>query len=151
MATSLNRREALVGIGAAAAVLAGCGPRRRPDTDSDVIVIGAGLSGLQAARLLESEGRSVTVLESRNRVGGRILSYRHIPGSPEAGGTSFGAGYARLMQVVQELGVGLVNLDPIRQSFNMRTLVLGGEIIPTADWPTHALNVLPEQAREFPP
>ena len=147
--TRLNRREALMGIGAAAAVLAGCA--RRPTTDSDVIVIGAGLSGLQTARLLESEGLTVTVLESRNRVGGRILSYRHIPGSPEAGGTSFGAGYARLMQVVQELGVGLVNLDAMVEFFRVRTLVLNGEIIPTEEWPAHELNPLPEQARQFPP
>ena len=138
-----------MGIGAAAAVLAGCA--RRPTTHGDVIVIGAGLSGLQAARLLESEGLSVTVLESRKRVGGRILSYRHIPGSPEAGGTSFGAGYARLMQVVQELGVGLVNLDPIRGFFNERTLALGGQIIPGGEWPEHELNVLPEAARQMMP
>ena len=147
--TQLNRRDALMGIGAAAAVLAGCG--RRATTDSDVIVIGAGLSGLQAARLLESEGLSVTVLESRNRVGGRVLSYRHIPGSPEAGGTSFGAGYARMMQVIEELGVGLVNLDPIRNFFTQRTLALGGQIIPAAEWPEHPLNVLPEQARQMMP
>lgn len=147
--TGLNRREALMGIGAAAALLTGCG--RRPATDSDVIVIGAGLSGLQAARLLESEGLRVTVLESRNRVGGRILSYRHIPGSPEAGGTSFGAGYARMMAVIEELGVGLVNLDPILALFNTRELALGGQIIPAAEWPTHELNVLPEGARQMMP
>ncbi len=145
----LNRREALIRIGAAAAVLAGCG--RRPTTQSDVIVIGGGLSGLQAARLLESEGLSVTVLESRNRVGGRILSYRHIPGSPEAGGTSFGAGYARLMQVAQDLGVGLVNLDPIRNFFSQRELALGGRIISAAEWPEHPLNVMPEPARQAMP
>lgn len=144
----LNRREALMGIGAAA-VLAGCG--RRAATDSDVIVIGAGLSGLQAARLMESEGLRVTVLESRNRVGGRVLSYRHVPGSPEAGGTSFGAGYARMMQVAQELEIGLVNLDPIRGFFAERTLALGGQIIAPADWPEHELNVLPEQARQTMP
>ncbi len=145
----LNRRQALQGIGAAAAVLAGCG--RQPTTDSDVIVIGAGLSGLQAARLLESEGLRVTVLESRNRVGGRVLSYRHIPGSPEAGGTSFGAGYARMMAVIQELGVGLVNLGPAVQFFNARELALGGQIIPAGEWPEHPLNVLPEAARDAMP
>ncbi|MCY3816934.1 MAG: FAD-dependent oxidoreductase [Gammaproteobacteria bacterium] len=158
-----NRRDAVKGIGATAFVLAGCGrsPSTEdnaaangnglPATDSDVIVIGAGLSGLQAARLLESEGLSVKVLESRNRVGGRVLSYRHIPGSPEAGGTSFGAGYARLMQVIQELGVGLVNLDAMVEFFRVRTLALNGEIIPMEEWPTHALNPLPEQSRQFPP
>ena len=147
--TGLNRREALMGIGAAAALLTGCG--RRPATDSDVIVIGAGLSGLQAARLLESEGLRVTVLESRNRVGGRVLSYRHIPGSPEAGGTSFGAGYARMMAVIQELGVGLVNLDPVRQFFDARELALDGRIISAAEWPENERNVLPEGARETMP
>lgn len=40
--------------------------------DTDVIVIGAGLAGLQAARRLEAEGHHVTVLESSNGVGGRI-------------------------------------------------------------------------------
>ena len=147
--TGLNRREALKGIGAAAALLSGCG--RRPTTESDVIVIGAGLSGLQAARLLESEGLRVTVLESRDRVGGRVLSYRHIPGSPEAGGTSFGAGYARMMAVIQELGVGLVNLDSVRQFFNARELALDGQIISAAEWPEHERNVLPEGARESMP
>ena len=158
-----NRRDAVKGIGATAFVLAGCGrsPSTEdnaaangnglPATDSDVIVIGAGLSGLQAARLLESEGLSVKVLESRNRVGGRVLSYRHIPGSPEAGGTSFGAGYARLMQVIQELGVGLVNLDAMVEFFRVRTLALNGEIIPMEQWPAHELNPLPEQSRQFPP
>ena len=147
--TGLNRREALMGIGAAAALLTGCG--RRPATDSQVIVIGAGLSGLQAARLLETEGLRVTVLESRGRVGGRVLSYRHIPGSPEAGGTSFGAGYARMMAVIHELGVGLVNLDPVRQFFNARELALDGRIISAAEWPEHERNVLPEGARETMP
>ena len=38
----------------------------------DVIVIGAGISGLKAAYDLCSKGYSVTVLESRNRTGGRV-------------------------------------------------------------------------------
>ncbi|WP_214468192.1 flavin monoamine oxidase family protein [Microbacterium flavescens] len=42
----------------------------------DTIVIGAGVSGLTAARLLASEGRRVVVLEARDRVGGRVVSDR---------------------------------------------------------------------------
>jgi monoamine oxidase len=57
-------------------------------TEADVIVIGAGLSGLYAARLLADEGAKVVVDEGRNRVGGRLESYRHLEGAPEAGGDS---------------------------------------------------------------
>ena len=38
----------------------------------DTIVIGAGVSGLTAARLLTKAGRRVVVLEARDRVGGRV-------------------------------------------------------------------------------
>ena len=42
-------------------------------TSADVIVIGAGMSGLKAALLLEAEGLDVRILEGRNRIGGRVL------------------------------------------------------------------------------
>ena len=43
-----------------------------------VIVIGAGLAGLTAARELEREQARVTVLEARDRVGGRVHTVRGI-------------------------------------------------------------------------
>lgn len=42
----------------------------------DAIVIGAGVAGLAAARLLENAGRQVVVLEARDRVGGRVWTDR---------------------------------------------------------------------------
>ncbi|BDV30932.1 flavin monoamine oxidase family protein [Microbacterium terricola] len=44
--------------------------------DFDTIVVGAGVAGLTAARLLAREGRTVVVLEARDRVGGRVWSDR---------------------------------------------------------------------------
>jgi len=41
-------------------------------TSADVIVIGAGMSGLNATRILEEQGLDVRVLEGRNRIGGRV-------------------------------------------------------------------------------
>lgn len=45
-------------------------------TDVDVVVIGAGVAGLAAARELREAHRTVAIVEARGRVGGRIYTYR---------------------------------------------------------------------------
>jgi monoamine oxidase len=55
---------------------------RRRETDADVIVVGAGVAGLEAARRLERARLSVIVVEARPRVGGRIDT-RRLTGWPE--------------------------------------------------------------------
>ena len=62
--------------------------KSKPEDVSDVIVIGAGLSGLYSAILMEETGLKVRVLEGRDRVGGRLFSARDVEGNPEWGGDS---------------------------------------------------------------
>ncbi|TCD01565.1 FAD-dependent oxidoreductase [Pedobacter psychroterrae] len=42
------------------------------DKDADVIIIGAGLAGLTAAKVLKTAGKSIKILEASDKVGGRI-------------------------------------------------------------------------------
>ena len=51
-----------------------------------VAVIGAGISGIQAALLLQAQGAEVIVFEARNRVGGRIETISDYGAIYEAGG-----------------------------------------------------------------
>uniref|UniRef100_A0A0X3PR80 Amine oxidase domain-containing protein n=1 Tax=Schistocephalus solidus TaxID=70667 RepID=A0A0X3PR80_SCHSO len=50
-----------------------------PEDKFDVIVLGAGISGLAAAKVLSKEGLKVVVLEARTRYGGRIHTISHLP------------------------------------------------------------------------
>ena len=76
--------------------------------DCDVIVIGAGLSGLAAARALEAGGADVRVLEARDRVGGRTLN-QSVGERPEdvveVGGQWVGPGQNEVLGLVAELGI----------------------------------------------
>ncbi len=146
----LDRRSLLKTMGAAP-LLAAIPNVVRALNDSDVIVIGAGLSGLNAALLLEGEGVNLTVLEGRDRAGGRVKSLRNIPGNPDVGGTAFGPGYARLVDAARTHGVDLIDITPVVPYFFRRELILDDEVIPATDWPGHRLNPFPEPFREVMP
>ncbi|ALJ01140.1 flavin monoamine oxidase family protein [Rufibacter tibetensis] len=76
-------------------------------TGQDVIVVGAGLSGLAAAYYLKQKGIHALVLEARERCGGRILTVKGEGNDTpvEMGATWFADKHTYLVQLLQELGL----------------------------------------------
>ncbi|HEX4745984.1 MAG TPA: NAD(P)/FAD-dependent oxidoreductase [Gaiellaceae bacterium] len=75
---------------------------------TDVIVVGAGLAGLAAARDLVRGGADVLVLEARDRVGGRVEQVSVDDRRPvQLGGELIGHGHRAYLGLVEELGLTL--------------------------------------------
>ena len=71
-----------------------------------VVVVGAGLAGLSAARRLVELGAEVEVIEARDRVGGRTEGGHTSDGTPvELGGQWLGPTQTRMYELVEELGL----------------------------------------------
>jgi monoamine oxidase len=105
----------LLGAGAAGAAAgalpgtAGAAARRRTRR-ADVVVVGAGLAGLTAARELVKKGKSVIVLEANNRPGGRVWTHHLSDGEgTERGGAYVGPTQNHIIGLAKELGIGTVS------------------------------------------
>ncbi|MET8451133.1 FAD-dependent oxidoreductase [Streptomyces sp. NPDC005209] len=110
----LSRRSLLGGAAAAAgaaglsatAASAASAASAAATRTADVCVVGGGLAGLTAARDLVAGGRSVVVLEARDRVGGRVVNLKLANGGvTEGGGEFIGPTQDRLRALADSLGV----------------------------------------------
>jgi monoamine oxidase len=137
-------RRSLVVTTAASLISHGSYAAKNPD----VIVIGAGLSGLQAAQLLEEAGLKVTIIEANNRLGGRVRTLVDKPEHPESGGSEVGPMYARVLDQIQRFGLDTRTWQADKLDF---ALNIGGTLMSAKEWPTSAQNKLPEALRKIPP
>lgn len=135
-----NRRVFLAGIGlaAASAVMASCSSAAGPGT-ADVVVVGAGLSGMCAARELIRRGKSVTVLEARDRVGGRMIRKSVMGGGwIDLGGQWIGPTHTAVLALADSLGVK--HFDFYSEG---RTTVSYRDAVSTIDGPLPPATPLP--------
>jgi monoamine oxidase len=80
--------------------------------DADVVVLGAGMAGLAAARVLGERGLRVVVVEAQERVGGRILSRQVESGGVVELGAEFVHGRPpELWALIEEAGVQTAERD----------------------------------------
>ncbi|SEB83078.1 flavin monoamine oxidase family protein [Streptomyces sp. TLI_105] len=76
------------------------------EKSADVVIVGAGVAGLVAARDLVRSGTEVLVLEARDRVGGRLLNGELPGGAPiEVGGQWVGPTQHQALELIGELGL----------------------------------------------
>jgi monoamine oxidase len=149
MSHRLSRRQFLVATGAVAALGAtrAGGATRGPES-VDVAIVGAGLSGMNAALILSELGAKVRVLEADPRTGGRCLTKDTWFRTPDLGGAQIGRDYARVLDLSNRLGVKLGPGAHINAPYSF---VLGGQLVPASKWAESPLNRLEGKEREVPP
>ena len=112
-----------------------------------VIVIGAGLSGLRTAMLLQKIGFEVRVVEGRNRVGGRVFTLDHLSGHPEAGSNVIGPNYGRILDVANSLELTIEESPrPLTSGY-----IINGEKISRESWPASLQNPFPSDLKKITP
>jgi len=141
-------------FGAAAAAMALAPKARAEGAKSkilDVIVLGAGMSGLNTAWLLEQQGLTVLVLEGRKRVGGRVMTLMDQPGTPELGFNAMGAGYGRGLDAARRARVELYDAAPRFKKSYQQELVLGRKIVTRDQWAGSPANPFPAARKGMMP
>ena len=148
---NLPRRTMLKVGGAALASTASFRPLWAAQ-DPDVVVLGAGLAGLNAALLLEQFGLHVRVLEASARIGGRLHTLDDLPGRPEAGGSQIGSAYARVVSTAHQLGLKLETSarSPLLKDERLVYFV-NGKRLTRDEWSRSPDNPFPEALRGMPP
>lgn len=124
----MTRREMLQATLAASAglLLSSAGAFAQARVGKRVVVVGAGFGGLAAACELASVGYDVTVVEARNRVGGRVVTFRDLVPNKhvEGGGELVGSNHPTWIAYANRFK--LTFLDVTEDEEHEAPIVLGG-------------------------
>jgi monoamine oxidase len=134
-------------------LLAQDAPRRRQRT---VVVIGGGFAGLATAHELMAAGYDVTVLEARERIGGRVLSFKDMVEGKnvEGGGELIGSNHPTWVAYKEKFGLDFID---VTESEDEAPIYLNGSKLSAEDgeklWKEMeaVLNELNEQALKVDP
>ena len=153
---SISRRT--FNSAAALASLAAVAPfvparRARARATTDVVVIGSGLSGLNAAWILSEAGIDVLVLEGSSRIGGRVWTAEEkwatnsgeVP--IELGASQVGPSYARVRYAIERLNLSTLNEDRALLPFAYH---IGGTLIKGSEWADSPHNTTVGEERDIP-
>jgi monoamine oxidase len=143
-----------------AAMISGCAFEPRPwrgDRPAPrVVVVGAGFGGLSCALELLAAGYDVTVVEARNRPGGRVLSFHDMAGGKtvEGGGELIGSNHPMWMAYAERFKLEMLDVtEDETLSFPMR---IGGQMLSEAQVEEvfhemeHAVGFMTNDARLIP-
>ncbi len=132
----MTRRRLLQSFGAAA-ISSAVPTLGRAAEFANVIVIGSGFSGLNAAIALTDIGAKVTLLEASERPGGRAWTGDHIDGKPEFGAEQIGPYYARIKNMAQRMGVNILPGARKKAPFD---LCINDQLIAAKTWESSPHN-----------
>lgn len=133
------RNTALAGAAAMIpSVITAC---KRPDeivqgSDTKVVVVGAGIAGLVAARNLMRAGISVSVYEALTRTGGRMFSAKDLlvnGAVTELGGEFIDSNHADMHALIKEYGLELIDLETEPYRSRAETFYFDGRMYTEAD------------------
>ena len=143
----VNRRQVLAALGAGSFALSHTSLLRAAEA-TDVVVLGAGLAGLNTALLLEEQGFRVILLEASNHVGGRVQTRNFGGTRHELGASDIGVMYARVLDMMRRL-----NLERVPSSIRIRpySYHVGGKLVRADEWELAGVNQTTGEERTISP